>query len=114
MAIDAKYGKKGSDYKAGTKVLKDTQTKGYIQKNKPGKHSSEVTVYMDSPTKQVGGKGGGKRRMYKGTAKSFSPTLSAKIAKERARAKMVSSPADSVATGGPKKFKRRLKKEKRY
>ena len=100
-----------SSYQSGGEVLKDTQTRAYIEKNKKGE--SEVTVYVDSPTKQVGGEGGGKRRMYKGTASSFSPTLSKKVAESRARAKMAFSPSDSVATGGPKNFKKILKKERR-
>jgi hypothetical protein len=107
-------GKTGYDvpqYKEGGKALADTATRAHIQKNKKGE--SEVTVYMDAPTNQVGGEGGGKRRMYKGTASSFNPTLSTKIAESRARAKMASSPADSVVTGGPKNFEKILKKERR-
>ena len=57
------------------KTLRNTATRRIIEK-KDKKGTTEVTVYMDSPTKQVGGEGGGKRRMYKGTASSSSPTLS--------------------------------------
>ena len=110
--VKDKGGSGVNKYEKGGKVSTAVRIKrASTKENEDG--TWDATVYVDTPTEQVGGEGGGKRRMYKGTASSFSPTLSAKIAENRARATMVSSPADSVITGGKKKFKKRIKKESR-
>ena len=82
-----------------------------VKKTKKGLY--EATIYSDMPTKEVGGEGGGKRRMYKTTAKSKDEGIALSKADLKMLHKTSFSPADSVVTGGKKKFKKTLKKEKR-
>ena len=91
---------RSKQYKVGGKVKYQSTTE-----NKDGTY--DATVYVDVPKDQVGGEGGGEKRVYKGEAKNmYSESAAIGRAGHRARNKIKTSPADSVVTGGPENFKK--------
>ena len=57
-----------------------------------------VKGIYDIPTNQIGGEGGGERRMFEGQAKSKDREIAKEIAENMALAKMAFSPGDSLET----------------
>ena len=104
--VKDKGGSGVKEYEKGGKVLSGLNIKHQsIKENKDG--SYDATVYIDVPKEQVGGEGGGKRRVYKGESKGmYDYAEASKAARLEAKDKMKTSPADSVVTGGPENFKK--------
>ena len=100
------------------KTITDTKRKGLdISQDKKGRYVAKGK--FDVPTEQVGGKGGGKRRMYEEDGKSTDMQLAMDTAQLAAERKMTASPEDSLVTSSkaPKanvKLKKpKLRKRKR-
>ena len=104
--VKDKGGSGVNKYEKGGKVSTAVRIKrASTKENEDG--TWDATVYVDTPTEQVGGEGGGKRRMYKGESTNmYNQRRARERALNRAMGKTVSSPADSVITGGPEKFKK--------
>jgi len=91
------------------KTITDTRKRDLdISQDKKGRFV--VKGRFDVPTEQVGGKGGGKRRMYEAEGKSRDMQLAIDKAEFNALSKMAFSPQDSLVTSKPKLRKRKRRK----